>query len=106
MSKDNDTNPLIPLMGMAGVYYFLHTDDTYSENDEYPLVHILLYCGMLYYMREHLGAPEILAIMAPLAASNLARENNMSYTQGTLAGLAALLFVRHMKGDLTVSKAD
>ena len=105
MSGESGTNPFIPLAVLAGVYYMSTLDDEIdtSEDEEYPMSHIILYCGFLYCMREHLGAPEILAIMAPIAASNLARAMELSYVKSTLAALAALLLIRHMKGDLTKS---
>lgn len=101
--SNSETNPLLPIIILSGAYYYMSTLDNVNiiEDEEYPMSHIILYCGFLYYMRDNLVSPEVLAIMAPLAASNLARAAELSYVKSTLVGLAVILFVRHIKGDMT-----
>lgn len=106
MSETNSVSPIIPLAVLTGAYILFTREDMFEfdeVDEEYPLAHIVLYIGFLYYMREHLAAPEVLAIMAPLAASNIARSVDLSYNKSTLVALAVLLVVRHTKGDLTVT---
>ena len=101
ITKD-DVNPLIPLAVMAGVYYYTtHMQPPSADDDEYPTMHIVAYALFLYYLREHVVAPEVIAITAPLAVSNLATESGLSSTKATAAGLASLLIIRHMRGPAT-----